>query len=70
MTKFIKPSDNNPDYPELSKIAIQRALKDANITYNQVEMACAGYVYGDSAYGERAIYEVGMTGIPVNFPIF
>jgi len=30
-----------------------------------VQQAVAGYVYGDSTCGQRAIYEVGMTGIPV-----
>src|SRR5512143_153233 len=25
----------------------------------------AGYVYGDSACGQKTLYEVGMTGIPV-----
>lgn len=24
-----------------------------------------GYVYGDSTSGQRALYEVGMTGIPI-----
>lgn len=24
-----------------------------------------GYVYGDSTCGQRAVYEVGMTGVPV-----
>jgi len=26
MTKFLKPSEDNPDYPEMGKIAINRAL--------------------------------------------
>lgn len=30
-----------------------------------VEMAAIGYVYGDSTCGQRALYEVGMTGIPI-----
>lgn len=28
-------------------------------------MAAVGYVYGDSTCGQRAVYEVGMTGIPI-----
>lgn len=28
-------------------------------------MACVGYVYGDSTCGNRAVYESGMTGIPI-----
>ena len=33
--------------------------------YTDVEQACVGYVYGDSTCGQRALYPVGMTGIPV-----
>lgn len=65
MTKFLKPKPNNPDYPQLAKQATLRALRDANITYDQVQHAVIGYVYGDSTSGQRALYEVGMTGIPV-----
>jgi acetyl-CoA acetyltransferase len=36
MTPFLKPSDNNPDYPEMAKVAINRALSDATCNYNQV----------------------------------
>ena len=34
-------------------------------TFNDVEQAYAGYVYGDSTCGQRAVYELGLTGIPV-----
>ena len=30
-----------------------------------VQQAYVGYVYGDSTCGQRALYDVGMTGIPV-----
>ena len=53
MTKFLKPSSDNPDYPELAKIAINRALMDANMDYKKVEAAIVGYVYGDSTCGNR-----------------
>jgi sterol carrier protein 2 len=55
MTAFIKPSDNNPDYPEMAKVAINRALSDASCNFNQVEAAIVGYVYGDSTCGQRYI---------------
>ena len=29
------------------------------------QQAYAGYVYGDSTAGQRAIYQLGMTGIPI-----
>lgn len=53
MTPFLKPSDSNPDYPEMAKVAITRALTDASCNYNLVEAAIAGYVYGDSTCGQR-----------------
>ncbi|CAD8075321.1 unnamed protein product [Paramecium primaurelia] len=66
MTKFIKPGrDGNPDYPEMAAQATKRALRDANIPYSSVQVASIGYVYGDSTCGQRALYEVGMSGIPV-----
>jgi acetyl-CoA acetyltransferase len=51
MTKFYRPGKHDKDYPELAKIAILRALRDANIPYAKVEQAYAGYVYGDSVCG-------------------
>jgi sterol carrier protein 2 len=53
MTPFLKPSDNNPDYPEMAKVAIDRALTDAGCSYKEVEAAIVGYVYGDSTCGQR-----------------
>ncbi len=53
MTAFIKPSENNPDYPEMARVAITRALSDAGCSYNAVEAAIVGYVYGDSTCGQR-----------------
>ncbi|MCY6410787.1 lipid-transfer protein [Acinetobacter sp. VNH17] len=64
MTKFAKPG-SNPEYYEMAREAGQLALKDAGISYNEVEQAFAGYVYGDSTCGQRAVYELGLTGIPV-----
>jgi sterol carrier protein 2 len=63
MTKFEKPG--NHDYPELGQVAVKRALLDASIDYKEIEQACIGYVYGDSTSGQRALYNVGLTGIPI-----
>lgn len=66
MTKFEKPgSRENFDYPDMALEAGTKALTDAGITYDQVEQAYAGYVYGDSCAGHRAVYGLGLTGIPV-----
>ncbi|HEX2359988.1 MAG TPA: lipid-transfer protein [Solirubrobacterales bacterium] len=65
MTKFDKPGTKEGDYPDWAKEAGERALADAGIDYDQVEQAYAGYCYGDSTYGQRALYRLGLTGIPV-----
>lgn len=64
MTPFRKPGDNLP-YTEMAAQAIRQALQDAGLAYSDVQEVYAGYVYGDSASGQRAVYEVGMTGVPV-----
>jgi len=61
---FTKPGTNAP-YPRMASKATLAALADAGIGYELVQQAYVGYVYGDSTAGQRAVYEVGMTGIPV-----
>lgn len=46
-TAFEKPR-NRRDYPEIAVEAATKALLDAGITYDEVEQAYAGYVYGVS----------------------
>ncbi|KOC63157.1 Non-specific lipid-transfer protein [Habropoda laboriosa] len=66
MTKFEKPGTRDDfDYPDMAKEAVTKALKDARISYDCVKAACVGYVYGDSTCGQRALYQVGLTGCPV-----
>lgn len=66
MTPFTKPGDPAiPDYHLVAAQAMKDALADADVSYDQVEQAHAGYVYGESCSGMRAIYEVGQTGIPI-----
>ncbi|MEE4249836.1 MAG: lipid-transfer protein [Alcanivoracaceae bacterium] len=64
MTKFAKPGASD-DYHVMAAEAGKKALADAGINYNEVEQAFCGYVYGDSTCGQRAVYELGLTGIPV-----
>ncbi len=64
MTKFAKPGASE-DYHEMASKAGRAALEDAKVPYGEVQQAYAGYVYGDSTCGQRAIYEIGLTGIPV-----
>ncbi|MET9214678.1 MULTISPECIES: lipid-transfer protein [unclassified Nocardia] len=64
MVPFSTPSRSEP-YDVLAADAVRNALRDAGIGIDQVQQAYAGYVYGDSTSGQRALYSVGMTGIPV-----
>jgi acetyl-CoA acetyltransferase len=64
MVKFAKPGASD-DYHVMAGGAIKAALADAKVDYKDVEQAYAGYVYGDSTCGQRAVYDVGLTGIPV-----
>lgn len=65
MTKFEKPGKKDWDYPDMGKIAGERALADACISFKEVEQVAVGYCYGDSTCGQRAVYQLGMTGIPI-----
>ena len=64
MIKFTKPGDSE-DYHVMAGKAAKAALADAGVPYAEIEQVYAGYVYGDSTCGQRAAYEVGLTGIPV-----
>jgi sterol carrier protein 2 len=64
MTKFAKPG-SSPEYYEMAAEAGRKALEDAGVPYPAVQQAYVGYVYGDSTCGQRSVYELGLTGIPV-----
>jgi len=65
MTKFEKPGSKEWDYPDMGREAGQKALADAGIKFSEIEQAAVGYCYGDSTCGERAFYELGLSGIPI-----
>ena len=66
MTKFEKPGAREGwDYPQMAKESGTKALEDAGIAYDAVEQGYVGYCSGDSTSGQRALYELGMTGIPI-----
>lgn len=64
MTKFQKPGASD-EYHVMAKAAGSAAMNDAGVTFEQIEAAYVGYVYGDSTCGQRAVYELGLSGIPV-----
>jgi acetyl-CoA acyltransferase len=66
MTRFEKPGAREGwDYPDMAREAGTAALADAGIGFDQIEQVAVGYVYGDSTAGQRAAYELGLTGVPV-----
>jgi acetyl-CoA acyltransferase len=65
MTKFDKPGTKDGDYPDWVERAATMALDDARVPYDLVEEAYAGYCYGESTAGERALYQLGLTGVPI-----
>ena len=66
MTKFEKPGRREGwDYPDMARESGTKALEDAGIDYSEIEQGYVGYVAGESTSGQRALYELGMTGIPI-----
>lgn len=64
MTKFQKPGASD-DYHVMARSAAHEALKDGNVQFADIAAAYVGYVFGDSTCGQRSVYEIGLTGIPV-----
>jgi acetyl-CoA acetyltransferase len=64
MVPFAKPGKSDP-YNVMGAGAARAALADARVPYALIEQAYVGYVFGDSASGQRALYGVGLTGIPI-----
>ncbi|MBS0426844.1 MAG: lipid-transfer protein [Proteobacteria bacterium] len=64
MIPFAKPGASEP-YHRMGAAAGRLALEDAGIAYGAIQQAYVGYVYGDSTSGQKAVYGLGVTGIPV-----
>src|SRR5436190_14421739 len=65
MTKFEKPGSREWDYPDMALEAGTKALEDAAVPYDRIEQAFVGYCYGESTSGQRAVYGLGLSGIPI-----
>lgn len=63
MTKFEKAGTRR--YPDMVAEAVNAALADAGLSYGDVQRAAVGYVFQPSAAGQRALYDTGLTGIPI-----
>ncbi|MFJ9628286.1 lipid-transfer protein [Streptomyces sp. NPDC091280] len=65
MTRFEKPESREWQYWDMVREAGNAALADAGISYADVEQVPIGYCFQPSTAGQRAVYELGLTGIPV-----
>ncbi|MFF7880039.1 lipid-transfer protein [Streptomyces sp. NPDC007896] len=65
MTRFEKPETRDWQYWDMVREAGGAALADAGITYAEVEQVPVGYCFQPSTAGQRAAYELGLTGVPV-----
>jgi len=64
MIPFKKPGQSE-SYDQMGATAVRNALEDAGLEYPQIQSAYASFVYGDSCAGQAALYNVGITGIPI-----
>ena len=65
LTRFEKPGAREWDYPDMGREAGLSALTDARCSLADLDAAFIGYCYGDSTSGQRALYDIGLTGLPV-----
>ncbi len=64
MTPFRRPGDG-AGYEVLAEQAARLALHDANLRYADVGQVYAGWAYGDTTSGQRALLGLGATGVPI-----
>jgi len=64
MVKFTK-AGRSPAYDAMAADAARQALADACIGYKDVQQAYVSFVIGDTTSGQQALYQVGLTGIPI-----
>ncbi|MFJ6630062.1 lipid-transfer protein [Streptomyces sp. NPDC091376] len=65
MTKFEKPESRDWQYWDMAKEAGSAALADAGVPYERVQQVAVGHCFQASTAGQRAAYELGLTGVPV-----
>ena len=58
MIPFTNPGQSAP-YDEMGSDAIALALKDGGLSFDMIEQAYVGYVFGESCSGQRAVYRQG-----------
>ena len=65
VTPFSLAEKRALDYPEMGAAAARAALEDAQLNYSDLKSVVAGYCYGDPTCGQKAVYKLGLTGVPV-----
>ncbi|MER7764173.1 lipid-transfer protein [Streptomyces sp. NPDC097619] len=65
MTRFEKPESRDWQYWDMVREAGRAALDDARTAFDAVEQVTVGYCFQPSTAGQRAAYELGLTGVPV-----
>ncbi|MGY1435520.1 lipid-transfer protein [Streptomyces reniochalinae] len=65
MTPFVKPETREWQYWDMAEEAGSAALADAGLAYDAVEQAAVGHCHQPSTAAQRAVYELGLTGVPV-----
>ena len=66
MTKFEKPGSQGMGLPGHGPRGRHRRRSPTRASRSRaVEQAAVGYCYGDSTCGQRAVYELGLSGIPI-----
>ena len=64
MTPFQRPASGT-GYVALAGAAIRDAIADSGLDYADMQQVYAGWAYGDTTSGQRALLDVGMSGVPV-----
>ncbi|RDI23545.1 acetyl-CoA acetyltransferase [Pseudacidovorax intermedius] len=64
MTRFCRPHADW-SYAREAAQAARQALRDAGLAYDDLDQAFVGYVYADSTAGQRVLYDIGMSGLPI-----
>ncbi|WNO74871.1 lipid-transfer protein [Streptomyces sp. AM8-1-1] len=65
MTKFEKPGTRAWQYWDMAEEAGTMALADAQVAYEDVEQVPVGHCFQASTAAQRAVYVIGLTGVPV-----
>lgn len=65
MSNFLKPGGHKYTYEDLGLMAVERALFDSGINFEEIQQGYVGYVYLPSCAGQKILYNFGKTGIPI-----